>query len=85
MYLSLQNKFHDSVCDKRVRATIGTHDLNSVKAPFQYTALTPTEVSLTPLGESKSCTAAEFMINKKLEVAQLKKSKKRSCNSGIYK
>jgi len=40
---------HDSVCDKRLKATIATHDLSAVRGPLKYEAKDPdaTTVSIT--------------------------------------
>lgn len=83
-FIQVQNKFHDTVCEKRTKATLGTHDLKNVVAPLKYTALLPEDANIIPLGSSESVTVAEFIANKKLEIEQLKREKKRSWNSGIY-
>ncbi|XP_075218430.1 leucine-rich repeat-containing protein 47-like [Lycorma delicatula] len=84
-FIKMQNTFHDTTCNKRQKASVGTHDLNRIKSPLKYVAIAPTDINFVPLGGTESCTASDFIASKKLEAEQLKKDKKRNCQTGIYK
>jgi phenylalanyl-tRNA synthetase beta chain len=40
---------------------IGTHDLDTLKAPFRYEARPPKDIKFAPLGKSQAYTAEELM------------------------
>ncbi|XP_041378257.1 phenylalanine--tRNA ligase beta subunit-like [Gigantopelta aegis] len=60
-FISLQDKLHQNICRKRSLVAIGTHDLDTVKGPFIYTAKPPGEIKFKPLGQTQEYTAAELM------------------------
>ncbi|KHN82071.1 Leucine-rich repeat-containing protein 47 [Toxocara canis] len=39
--LVIQNKFHDTLCEQRTTASIGTHDCSKFRSPLKYCALEP--------------------------------------------
>lgn len=41
IFIFLQTKLHDTLCNKRQAATIATHDLSSVKGPLKFDAQFP--------------------------------------------
>ena len=45
-YFFYQTKLHDGICQKRVTATIATHDLSMVKHPLTYEARRPREMKV---------------------------------------
>lgn len=40
---------------------IGTHDLDTIKAPFRYDARRPTEIKFKPLNQTIEVNGAELM------------------------
>ncbi|CAG8443812.1 10278_t:CDS:10 [Ambispora gerdemannii] len=53
-FIDLQDKLHNNLCRKRTLVAIGTHDLDTIKGPFTYKALTPKEIRFKPLNQSKT-------------------------------
>ncbi|KAL3899029.1 MAG: hypothetical protein SGCHY_002336, partial [Lobulomycetales sp.] len=51
-FIDLQEKLHANICRKRTLVAIGTHDLDTVKGPFSYEALKPSEIKFTPLNQT---------------------------------
>eukprot|EP00300_Choanocystis_sp_HF-7_P028017 c33367_g1_i1.p1 GENE.c33367_g1_i1~~c33367_g1_i1.p1 ORF type:complete len:614 (-),score=180.37 c33367_g1_i1:113-1774(-) len=47
--LELQKKLHQGVCRERSLVAIGTHDLDTIKGPFTYEALPPSQIKFAPL------------------------------------
>ncbi|KAJ6636220.1 Leucine-rich repeat-containing protein 47 [Pseudolycoriella hygida] len=85
-FLQIQSKIHDTVCEKREKATIATHDLNKIKGGFiKYTANDPHLIEIIPLGKMKKVTAQKYYENLKAEADALRKEKKRNVFSGIHK
>lgn len=60
-FIDLQDKIHHNIGRKRAMVSVGTHDLDTIQAPFHYTAMDPTELKFTPLNQEKEFTAAELM------------------------
>lgn len=86
-FLQIQTKLHESVCGKREKSTIATHDLLKL-APggfIKYTAKSPDVLSIIPLGRSKKVTAEKLYDDLKAEAEALRKEKKRNVYSGIHK
>lgn len=81
-----QTKLHDTVCNRRVAATIATHDLGLV-APGQlvYTAMLPSDLKIRPLNRSCEYTGIELFSQLQQEAESLRKEKKRNVYSGIHK
>lgn len=50
-FIDLQEKLHQNICRKRNYASIGTHDLDTLKPPFRYCAVPPDQISFVPLTE----------------------------------
>lgn len=46
---------------QRSLVAIGTHDLDTIKGPFKYTALPPRDIKFKPLNRDKEYTADELM------------------------
>lgn len=55
-FIDLQDKLHTNICRQRTLVAIGTHDLDTVTAPFTYEALAPKEIRFVPLSEEKEFT-----------------------------
>ncbi|KAL8471321.1 hypothetical protein ACS0TY_028833 [Phlomoides rotata] len=60
-FIDLQDRLHQNICRKRTLVAIGTHDLDTIKGPFTYEALPPTEINFVPLKQTKSFRADELM------------------------
>lgn len=85
-FLQIQTKLHETVCGKREKSTIATHDLSTLKGNVvRYTARAPTELKIVPLGKSKAVTAQKLYDNLKAEAEALRREKKRNVYSGIHK
>ncbi|CAG9861061.1 unnamed protein product [Phyllotreta striolata] len=85
-FIQLQNKLHDTVCEKRNTATIATHDFNKLPpGNIIYTTLPPNSLIITPLNRSTEMTGADLLTKLQTEANNLRKEKKRSTYSGIHK
>lgn len=87
-FLQIQTKLHESVCGKREKSTIATHDLNKLSGAgkyIKYTAKEPNHLKIHPLGKSKPVTALKLYNDLKAEAEALRKEKKRNVYSGIHK
>lgn len=51
-FMDLQDKLHQNICRRRTLASIGTHDLSTVKGPFRYDAVPPSDITFVPLTPS---------------------------------
>ncbi|CAN6457682.1 unnamed protein product [Victoria cruziana] len=60
-FIDLQDRLHQNICRKRTLVAIGTHDLDTLKGPFTYEALPPSEINFVPLKQVKSFRADELM------------------------
>lgn len=60
-FIDLQDKLHMNLARKRTLASVGTHDLDTIKGPFRYMAKPPTEIKFKPLNQTKEFTSAELM------------------------
>jgi len=60
-FIDLQDKLHQNICRWRKYASIGTHDLDTIKGPFVYEALPPKEIEFVALKQTKKTNAAELM------------------------
>ncbi|KAF9451655.1 phenylalanyl-tRNA synthetase [Macrolepiota fuliginosa MF-IS2] len=60
-FIDLQDKLHQNICRRRQLVAIGTHDLDTLKAPFRYEARPPKNIKFTPLNKDQAYTAEELM------------------------
>jgi phenylalanyl-tRNA synthetase beta chain len=56
-FIDLQEKLHQNICRKRKLVAIGTHDLDTIEAPFSYEALPPRDIRFKPLNEDREFDA----------------------------
>lgn len=89
-FLQIQTKLHDneSICGKREKCTIATHDLNKLQGAekyIRYTAKEPKHLKIVPLGKSQPITALKLYNDLKAEAEVLRKEKKRNVFTGIHK
>ncbi|KAI5847868.1 hypothetical protein DFP73DRAFT_543496 [Morchella snyderi] len=60
-FIALQDKLHQNLCRQRTLVSMGTHDLDTVKGPFTYEALSPSEIVFAPLNQEKAMNGKELM------------------------
>ncbi|CAB4279240.1 unnamed protein product [Prunus armeniaca] len=60
-FIDLQDKLHQNICRRRTLVAIGTHDLDTLQAPFTYEALPPSSINFVPLKQAKNFRADELM------------------------
>lgn len=88
-FLQIQTKLHETVCGKREKSTIATHDL--MKFPVdngnfvRFTAKDAKKLRIHPLGKNKVVTAFELYNELKSEAETIRKQKQRNVYSGIHK
>ncbi|KAL0078849.1 DNA-binding transcription regulator [Phycomyces blakesleeanus] len=51
-FIDLQDKLHNNICRKRSLASMGTHDLDTIKGPFTYEALPHKDIKFIPLNKN---------------------------------
>jgi len=59
--MDLQEKLHLTVGRNRRKVAIGVHDFDTVKPPFLYTAVKPTDVSFFPLQGTREMNLEEIL------------------------
>ncbi|KAG6869306.1 hypothetical protein C0993_000059 [Termitomyces sp. T159_Od127] len=60
-FIDLQDKLHQNIGRRRQLVSIGTHDLDTLKAPFRYEAQPPKDIKFVPLNKNTAYTAEELM------------------------
>ena len=62
-FIELQEKLHQNICRRRTYVAIGTHDLDTIKGPFRYSAKKPEDINFVPLTEDngRSFNGKELM------------------------
>lgn len=60
-FIDLQDKLHNNIARRRTLVAIGTHDLDSVEAPFSYEALPPASIEFVPLSQARAFRADALM------------------------
>eukprot|EP01012_Entosiphon_sulcatum_P021090 TRINITY_DN2588_c0_g1_i1.p1 TRINITY_DN2588_c0_g1~~TRINITY_DN2588_c0_g1_i1.p1 ORF type:complete len:594 (-),score=156.50 TRINITY_DN2588_c0_g1_i1:343-2124(-) len=60
-FIDIQDKFHGNLAKKRSLASVGTHDLDTVKGPFRYDAVEPKDIAFVPLREDKVLKGTDFV------------------------
>ena len=48
-FIDYQDKLHQNLCRRRTLASIGTHDMDKIEAPYTYTAEPPENIRFVPL------------------------------------
>ena len=62
-FVDLQEKLHRNICRNRTLASIGTHDLDTIKGPFVYRAEKPEDIVFAPLTDAaKVMNGRELMV-----------------------
>lgn len=88
-FLQIQTKLHETVCGKREKSTIATHDLAklpTVNGNFlRYTAKDADQLRIHALGKTKVFSGIELYNELKAEADALRKQKQRNNYSGIHK
>eukprot|EP00095_Tigriopus_kingsejongensis_P005509 snap_masked-scaffold1966_size23764-processed-gene-0.3 protein:Tk05509 transcript:snap_masked-scaffold1966_size23764-processed-gene-0.3-mRNA-1 annotation:"leucine-rich repeat-containing protein 47" len=84
-FIRLQTKLHETVCEKRMAATIATHDLAKISpGSLIYTARPPRSLKIKPLGQAKEVSATVLVNGLRAEAEAVRKEKKRNTISGIH-
>merc|ERR1719410_127170 len=60
-FIELQDQLHRNLCRHRTLVAIGTHDLNTIRGPFEYHAKDPSEIKFVPLTHEREFNAKELM------------------------
>jgi phenylalanyl-tRNA synthetase beta chain len=60
-FIDLQDKLHQNIGRRRQLVSIGTHDLDTIEAPFRYEARPPKDINFVPLNKSQAYDASELM------------------------
>lgn len=83
-FITLQTKLHENVCDMRTRATIATHNFDSLIFPLTYEALPVSSIEIVPLNKEK-ISAEKLIDSLKCERDNLKAQKKRQHKTGLFR
>lgn len=59
--MQIQEKLHETLGRKRKKVAIGIHDMEKVKPPFVYKAVSPEEISFVPLDMEKKMNLREIL------------------------
>ncbi|WFD36899.1 phenylalanine--tRNA ligase [Malassezia cuniculi] len=60
-FIDLQDKLHQNLARRRTLVSMGTHDLDTIEAPFSYEAKAPKEIRFAPLNREEEYDAAQLM------------------------
>ena len=60
-FIDLQEILHHNICRRRTLVAIGTHDLDTLKPPFRYTAQKPEDISFIPLKQTQKMNGRQLM------------------------
>ena len=60
-FIALQDRLHQNLARQRTLVSIGTHDLDTIEAPFSYEALPPDEIVFAPLNRTEEMNAIQMM------------------------
>jgi phenylalanyl-tRNA synthetase beta chain len=61
-FIDLQDQLHRNLCRQRTLVAIGTHDLDSIQAPFFYDARQPSDINFVPLTPNDRSFAADELL-----------------------
>lgn len=85
-FIQMQNKLHETLCEKRSAATIATHDAKTLDGSVLiYTAVKPSTLKIRPLNAVKSMSGTQLFNQLQAEAEHLRHEKKRNVYSGIHK
>ncbi|MBM3230458.1 phenylalanine--tRNA ligase subunit beta [Candidatus Pacearchaeota archaeon] len=59
--IDIQEKMHKTIGRKRKKCAIGIYPAEKIAFPLTFTAKKPKEITFTPLGATKACTAEEIL------------------------
>lgn len=59
-FIDLQDKLHQNLGRRRTLVSIGTHDLDTIKGPFVYSADAPKDIKFVALKQTKEMDAIEL-------------------------
>lgn len=84
-FIAEQTKLHEGICEKRIGATIATHDISKIKSPLRFIAKDPKTIRLHPLSRGKEISAKELFLSLQKEAEDVRKQQKRNNVSGIHR
>jgi len=84
-FISMQTKLHDTVANRRIAATIATHDNAKVNWPITYDARHQESLMILPLMRTTKETAESLKNRLVQEAEEARKKAKRDHFSGIHK
>lgn len=87
-FLQLQTKLHETVCGKREKSTIATHDFAKLvltQKVLRYKASDPKRLQIHALGKARPISGQDMYEELKREAEALRKEKKRNVYSGIHR
>lgn len=83
-FIELQDKLHQNICRQRKLVSIGTHDLNTISAPFSYEALPPKDIKFVPLTEKNNQIMNGIELIQHLETTHVAKYLPLITHSPVY-
>ncbi|WFD00710.1 phenylalanine--tRNA ligase [Malassezia yamatoensis] len=60
-FIDLQDKLHQNLARRRTLVSMGTHDLDTIQAPFTYEALAPESFKFAPLNRTDELNGKQLM------------------------
>lgn len=87
-FLQLQTRLHETVCGKREKSTIATHDFAKLvltEKVLRYKAIDPRRLRIHPLGKAGPHSGQDLYDGLKRDAEALRKEKKRNVYSGIHR
>lgn len=60
-FIDLQDKLHQNLARRRTLVSMGTHDLDTIEAPFTYEARAPKDIKFVPLNRTEEYDAEQLM------------------------
>lgn len=61
-FIALQDKLHANLARQRTLVSMGTHDLDTLKGPFTYEALSPKDIKFVPLNQTQEMDGEQLML-----------------------
>ena len=83
-FMDLQDKLHHGLGKQRVLVSMGTHDLDKVQGPFEFTADPLSSLKFTPLNLDKEMTGDEILKHYDQDSKMSKYTKIIPEESGLY-
>ena len=82
--MDLQDKLHHGLGKQRVLVSMGTHDLDKIQGPFEFTAEPVSELKFIPLNLDKEMTGNEVLEHFKKDNKMANYTKIIPSESGLF-